>query len=435
MKYRKIFDEITKSLPQKKGHEFEKLINKIFYDNKVLISSRFRTADTEQEIDGAIMIFSKIFLVEAKWEKSETLAASKLFSFLGKINSKIDGTLGIFISYNELNPNFINSARNGIRQNCIIIHGKSNIEDIIEEKVNLKEYIEYCYIQASTKNRVDINTSEFLASPDDYFQKKSHTPSMVQDKWLELYDGLTGSMTSSNFTANLLVWFPDVVNISNRIINIYETIPFDSLTREKFKILIEKIIIELNEDFTFNLVQILSSIYWEKIAYEGFIKHLLGNKIKIEKKDRIRIVDNVSEFLNGNWESENRVSMILDVFYDQMEIDEKLKIANLYLDIYCDNRRLEKFEQKKFSNKVFKDLITNEPKFKGLIKGELINRLKSLKLEEFFYQEEVEEGEEEENSKYLKKITFQRMIEKYGKIIKEIGIESKAFFEEEYQKL
>lgn len=435
MKYKTIFKEIEKSQPRQRGHEFEKLINKVFDDNNVLVSSRYRTADTEQEIDGAIMIYSKVFLIEAKWEKSETLAASKLFSFLGKINSKIDGTLGVFISYNELNANFINSARNGIKQNCIIIHGKSNIEDIIEEKVNLKEYVEYCFIQASTRNRVDINTSEFLASPKGIFLKKTLTPKVVQDKWLELYDGLTGSMSSSDFTANLLVWFPDVININNRIINIYEAIPFDSSIREKFKILIEKVILELNEDFTFNFVQILSSIYWEKIAYEGFLKYLLGNKIRIEKNDRIKIVDNISEFLNGNWESENRVSMVLNVFYDKMEPVEKCKIAILYLDIYCDSSRMEKFEQKKFANKVFKDLISHNPEFKDLIKSELITRLSTLKLEEFFYKEEVEEGDEEENKKYLKKMTFQRMIEKYGKIIKEIGIDSREFFEEEYQKL
>ena len=157
MSYRKAYDRINLLPPVNRGNEFEKLFNKICEDAGILIFYRFRTSDTEQEIDGAVLIYSRVFLLEAKWEDEKTLAASKLYSILGKINSKIDGTLGIFISHNELKENFINAFRNGIKQNCILIHGKSNIEDIIdgeftqskdnlflERMINLKKTLKNC---------------------------------------------------------------------------------------------------------------------------------------------------------------------------------------------------------------------------------------------------------------------------------------------------
>lgn len=427
MSYKVFFEEIEKYEPKSRGHEFEKLINKIFEDKGVLVSGRYRTADRQQEIDGAIMIFSKVFLLEAKWEKTETLAASKLFSFLGKINSKIDGTLGLFISYNTLSNNFISSVRNGLKQNCLVIHGPENIEDIIAEKVDLKEYVEYCFIQASTKNRVDINTSEFKAIPKKPLVKPSVV--VIVDKWLDLYEGLTSTMPKSNFVANLQVWYPDVDDLSNKIINVYETIPFNSLVLDKFNKLIEKIVSTDRVSFTFSIVEMLKSNYWKKIAYEGFVKLLISNRIIIEKIDQIIIIDNVSEGLNGDWVSENKTSMIIEVFYDQTDFEVRSKIANLYLDIYCDSSRLEKFEQKKLANKVFNYLLKDGAKHFEVIKNELFDRLKSLKLEEFFYTEMLEDIGD------IKQFTIRRMIERYGKILKEFDIKPKEFLEAEYDKL
>lgn len=428
MSYKAFFDEIKNFEPKKRGNEFEKLINKIFDDGGVLVSGRYRTADTEQEIDGAILIFSKIFLIEAKWENSETLAASKLFSFLGKINSKIDGTLGVFISYNQLSENFISSVRNGLKQNCIVIHGEDNITDIIEEKVNLKEYVEYCFIQASTKNRVEVNTSEYLSIPKKV-KLNPHASEVKIDKWMEIYESLVGTTSKSDFVAKLELLYPQTENLSERIINIYETIPFNSQSLDKFSKLIEKIVTQERNDFTKCIINMLSGTYWKKIAYENFISILLKTKIVIDKPNQIKIIDNIVEGLNGDWNSENRVSMIIEMFYSQTDLETKCKIAILYLDIYCDTSRLEKFEQKKLANKVFLDLSDINSSYFDCIKSELLKRFKSLKLDEFFYND-LHAGIGE-----LKNFTIRRMIQLYGKVFTDNKIKAKEFLEAEYDKL
>ena len=121
------FNKIKKLKPTRRGLLFERLLYEIFDDQNILLERSYKNEDGSQQIDDAVEINKRIFIIEVKWEKTETIAASKLYSFLGKINSKIEGTLGIFISYNELGDNFINSIRAGIKQNCILVHGKENL--------------------------------------------------------------------------------------------------------------------------------------------------------------------------------------------------------------------------------------------------------------------------------------------------------------------
>ena len=123
------FAKIRKSASKRRrGLRFERLFYEIFERDKILIEKSYKNKEGSQQIDGAIEINNRIFIIEVKWEKTKTLAASKLYSFLGKINSKIEGTLGVFISYNELGNNFINSTRAGIKQNCIIINPTTQLK-------------------------------------------------------------------------------------------------------------------------------------------------------------------------------------------------------------------------------------------------------------------------------------------------------------------
>jgi hypothetical protein len=215
MSYRKQFDVLSKLEPKPKGFAFEKLINNIFDDNEILISNSFRAAGNAQQIDGAIKINNRIFLLEVKWENSDTLAASKLYSFLGKINSKIEGTLGIFISYNTLKENFINAVRDGLRQNCLIIHGNKNIENIIDGKLQIDKYIWYLFEQASIKNRIYVDTDEFInISSQD--QVKSGKKSSQRKHWMKIYSNLKGSSSCPDFTAEFETLYNNNLDLSKK---------------------------------------------------------------------------------------------------------------------------------------------------------------------------------------------------------------------------
>lgn len=384
MSYRKEFEIIEKLQPRQRGTEFEMLFNKICEDANISIFSRFRTADTAQEIDGSIIIYSRVFLLEAKWENEDTLAASKLYSFLGKINSKIEGTLGIFISYNRLKDNFINAFRNGIKQNCILIHGKENIEEIIDKNVDIQDFLEYCFIMASTKNRIDVNVSEFVALPDkSKFITRKNQP--IKDSWLEIYNGLTKAMPHSEFLATLESWYSSSLQLSEKTINIYNTLNTDFLTQQKLETLITKLIDKEKETFTLVLTEKLKGDHWKKFAYENFSKKLKQLNLNIDESDRRKIIENVTPALNGDWDQENKASYVIDIFYSILTVPEKEQLLKKYLDIYSDTSREDRFMQKQFANKLFSEF---KDKLVLILRDELLEALKDLKQRASIYDEE-----------------------------------------------
>jgi hypothetical protein len=433
MSYRKIYNQIETLEPRPRGTAFENLINKIFEDNEILINARYRTDDTQQEIDGAILLFNKVFLIEVKWEKSETLAASKLYSFLGKINSKIEGTLGVFISYNELSPNFVDSVRNGIRQNCILIHGKKNIEDIIDEKINIKDFIEYCFIQASTRNVISINTSQFLSLPIHKTVNKSISKQQTQPKnlaWLNIYKSLVGKDSLSDFSAVLTSNYSDDLGLSNNILDIYNTLEFNLYVKEKFVKLIEKLISEEKEMFTSCLIKKFKGNDWLSYADEHFCVLLQKYKLDIKEEDRIDIVSNVTSVIgNGNWEPENKATYVIDVFYNKLSSKEKDVLLNKFLEIYCDTSRMEKFAQKQFAQRLFTEYKRIKSNYIPVIKDMLFEDLKSIRISEEMY---LEEGFK---SSDLKTETLKSFKRKYNKVFEDNAQDIELYFKEEYKKI
>ena len=430
MSYRKAYDRINLLPPVNRGNEFEKLFNKICEDAGILIFDRFRTSDTEQEIDGAVLIYSRVFLLEAKWEDEKTLAASKLYSFLGKINSKIDGTLGIFISHNELKENFINAFRNGIKQNCILIHGKSNIEDIIDEKVKIKDFLEYCFAMASTKHRIDINTSEYISLPDKSKFITDKTV-IVQDNWKKIYEALMGNMSTVDFKANLETWYSKELDLSEKIINLnlYNTINLTFTIKDKLDALINKLIQKEKDSFIKEIVNKFKGNEWKNYAYENFCNELKSLKLNIKKEDRISIIKNVAEVLNTDWVLENKASWVIMIFYDLLSDEEKGLLAKEYLDIYCDTSREDRFPQKKFAAQIFKDILKEKKTYFEIIRSELLLNLKILKLTKFVYENDEYTADE------IKKDVHRSFILKYKKVFEENKEDLRNFLEMEYDKL
>ena len=94
-------------LAQERGRQFEKLVHRVFKTWGLLVRESYHTGDNKSEqVDGVLLFEGKYALLEAKWEKAN-LAASVLFAFLGKVEGKFTGTIGVFVSRNELTSNFL----------------------------------------------------------------------------------------------------------------------------------------------------------------------------------------------------------------------------------------------------------------------------------------------------------------------------------------
>lgn len=417
-KYRKKFEKIKVYTPKKRGNEFEKLVHEVLKDADVLVKPRFRTAGNTQEIDGAIILFERIFLVEVKWEESETLAASKLYSFLGKINSKIEGTLGVFISYNELSKNFINAFRDGIRQNCLLIHGPKNIEDIIDQKIELKDFLEYAFLQSSTKGIVDAKTSEYkpLIKPKG----------VSKNKWLRIYSDLVGGTEADDFMACLIEAYNKDLELSQKAITLYRTIDFTPLIKKKYELLIDELYKYEKSDLLNSVAYALGSKSWGDYNDDFFLDIVKKLKNEFSSENITTIIEGLAEpFETGDYNVENEISEILDIFSGKFDEKHISILLNMYINIYADSGRRDYFPQKRFADRLF-HLINRNERYKELLKDSLSIQLKNVKKR---FEDWRDEDESDEDIKSSVKSSYKST---YRDVFTEFDIDFKQFFEQNY---
>ncbi len=353
---------------------------------------------------------NRIFITEIKWEESKTLAASKLYSFLGKVNSKIDGTLGLFISYNELSTNFINSVRSGIKQNCIIINGEDSIVPIIKGDVSLKDYIWYIYQQASTRNRIFIPVSEFMSLPRKSGSKK------IDSKWNEVYNALISDEGDGVFEIKLESNYHEIDLLPEKTITLYPILNKNKIIENKLNYLVDSIIDNEKNAFYQSLIAKLKSLHWLKYADESLLnKSKSLSKPTPEQADSI--ANKVLEYLRehyGQWEEENKASLVLDFLFKHLSQQVKDDIYCAYAEIYCDESRRDHYPQKEFAQKLFSELNAKD-KFK-VIKKEIKELISQYKDDEKIFSDETED----ENKKYV----VRRIKQKFTKLFDESGLDN-----------
>ena len=88
----------TRSLAerQRRGKEFERVLYGMFAESDMDPRGSYRPEG--EEIDGSFLYYGRTMLFEAKWT-AKPVSASTLYQFRGKVEGKLVGTLGVFISY------------------------------------------------------------------------------------------------------------------------------------------------------------------------------------------------------------------------------------------------------------------------------------------------------------------------------------------------
>jgi len=90
-----------------------------------------------EEIDGSFAIGESFYLLEAKWHSSP-IPASSLYSFKGKVDGKLTGTVGVFFSMSDYSKESIDALLYGKELN-LILFGRDDIILIEEGKIKLRE--------------------------------------------------------------------------------------------------------------------------------------------------------------------------------------------------------------------------------------------------------------------------------------------------------
>ncbi|MDQ2043559.1 restriction endonuclease [Pseudoalteromonas sp. 20-92] len=110
-----------------RGFSFEAILKECLLEQGLEPRSGYKTEG--EQIDGSFFLDGSIFLLEAKWHK-DPLPASSIYQFKGKVDGKLFGTLGIFISMSGYSKDAVDALTLGKSLN-IILFGKEDIDAAI----------------------------------------------------------------------------------------------------------------------------------------------------------------------------------------------------------------------------------------------------------------------------------------------------------------
>ncbi len=279
---------------------------------------------------------------------------------------------------------------------------------------------QYSYKQAAIKNRIAIPVSEYSNIPD------SQKPVESEKKWEKIYKSIISDISSVEFSYILGENYDESDKLSERIINIFPSLSLSNSIFEKLIILIEKLIECEKEKLTNSISAKLKGALWHKYANEIIIDKLSSN-ITINADDSEIIKKNTLEYLRdnyGDWDEENKVSIILNFIYQGLSEKSKNDLARAYAIIYCDHSRKDRFPQKRLANKIFKELKRNRADIFEIIKPELLNYMQNMKIEDFIFNDVPDDEKKDYIIRHTKV--------KYGLLLNDIQIDVDNALDELY---
>lgn len=126
---------------QKRGFAFEKYLYGLFEQNELEPRGSFKI--TGEQIDGSFILNKEVYLLEAKWTKSQ-IDKGELVIFNEKVSSKSGFTRGLFISFSGYTSEAIQTFANGrtvniilmtVQELAILLQRELDFKDILWSKV------------------------------------------------------------------------------------------------------------------------------------------------------------------------------------------------------------------------------------------------------------------------------------------------------------
>jgi hypothetical protein len=122
---------------QKRGYALEGFLKNLFHASDLDYRGSYKVG--VEQIDGAFKHASRDFLVEARW-REEPPGASDLYAFAYKVEGKLQGTLGLFISMVPPRDEVLDQVAT-VTKNVLIMDG-SDMALILEGRFTLPEALE-----------------------------------------------------------------------------------------------------------------------------------------------------------------------------------------------------------------------------------------------------------------------------------------------------
>lgn len=135
---------------RKRGRDFELVLSGLLQEEG--LEPRLRYRPKGEEIDGSFVSHGRVFLLEAKWQASRILA-SALYTFKGKVDGKLVGTLGVFISMSGYSRDAVEALMIGKDLN-VVLFDAADIDACLDKNVGFQRVLGYKLRLASEKGLV-----------------------------------------------------------------------------------------------------------------------------------------------------------------------------------------------------------------------------------------------------------------------------------------
>jgi hypothetical protein len=120
-----------------RGRRFERILSAMFEEAD--LQPRLAYRPRGEEIDGSIWFEGRTILIEAKWTNAPH-PASSLYQFKGKVDGKLVGTLGLFISVNGFSPDAVDALVAGKELNVVLANG-NDIRTLVDSRLSVYEAV------------------------------------------------------------------------------------------------------------------------------------------------------------------------------------------------------------------------------------------------------------------------------------------------------
>ncbi|MGB6896110.1 MAG: hypothetical protein WBF37_09250 [Dehalococcoidia bacterium] len=151
-------DLATSDDHNKRGFELESFMRDLFilYDLDPKASFKIKG----EQIDGAFSFEGLDYLFEAKWQDALVTAAD-MDSLMGKIQRKLDNTLGLFLSISGFSDEGVNAVSSGRR--VIILMDGADLMAVLEDRIDLQELIQRKRRHAAQTGNIYYKISEMFS--------------------------------------------------------------------------------------------------------------------------------------------------------------------------------------------------------------------------------------------------------------------------------
>lgn len=122
---------VSSNNPQSRGFELERVMYDLFELFDLDPKASFKNLG--EQIDGAFSLEGTEYLFEAKWH-SKLVAKSELAAFSEKVGSKLENTLGIFLSINGFSIDGVNAHQAG--GVSILLMDGGDLMAVLEERID-----------------------------------------------------------------------------------------------------------------------------------------------------------------------------------------------------------------------------------------------------------------------------------------------------------